>query len=226
MRKNVAGIITPFDKSIYELKLNCTKPHFDIPYDVSLLKYSKINKEKKDFTHILVNNCADSTTLEMLEILSKFKDENIKISTILSYIAAGQENCKEEIIKTGQDLFGNKFSAIEEFLPLEKYAEFLNGVDIYISNQNRQQGQGNASFLLSQGKKVYIKADTSVYKRYAELGIFYSDTNLIKNLDFKEFININSEIQEKTVEKLKQRQSIDFILKQWREFLLYGGNCE
>ncbi len=218
VRSNVAGILTAFDKEVYETRYGSCKEYFDITYPHDMDETMLVEQDPKDYVHIQINNSADVTTLEMLDILSKFKDENIKISTILSYKTVGDDDAKLKIMKKGYEIFGSKFNPIIEFMSREDYANHLASVDIYISNQNRQQGNGNASFICSLGHKVFVKSDTSVYKKYNPLGIRYYDTYDIPNMSFEEFCHMDKDETALSVKLLKERMKDETKVKQWSEF--------
>lgn len=103
-------------------------------------------------------------------------------------------------------------------MPREEYTEFQNNIDIYISNQNRQQGNGNASYLLALGKKVYVKSDTSVYKHYQKEGITYFDTYTIAQLSFEEFISYDEKVKQKSIDVMFRRSAEETKVKQWQDF--------
>lgn len=219
VRKNLAGILTSFDNEVFRNKYNVNLPCYDVTYPHEI-KEDMItqNLKQRDVVHIQINNSADSTTLEMLDILSKFKDENIKISTILSYITVGQRDFRIQIIKKGYEIFGNKFNPIIDFLPKEDYVNHLASVDIYISNQDRQQGNGNSTFIYSLGGKVFLKNNTSVYKKYNSIGINIFDTYTISNLNFEEFCSFDENEKQKSILILKERMKDETKIKQWRDF--------
>lgn len=188
IRSHFKGYLTGPDKEEtqkrYHTNDNFFFTFYSFPVDRNLLAHVEI--PKKDFIQIQINNSCDKSTITQLEVLSKFKHENIKIVTIVSY---GDLQYKDEIITKGKEIFGNKFSAIEEFFPPKKYCEHLACNDILILAQNRQQGGGNiyASFFL--GKKVFINSDVSTYSflMNQEHFVVY-DTYSIPNLSFHDFI--------------------------------------
>ncbi len=220
VRKNVAGILTAFDKEVYEEKYIKPKKYFDLTYPHSKCELDLLPIKNEGYTHIQVNNSEDETSLEMLDILAKFKDENIRVSTILSYKSAGHKDVSDEIIEKGYAIFKDKFNPIKDYLTKEEYAKHLATVDIYISNQNRQQGNGNASVICSLGKKVYTKSETSVYKKYNALGIKYYNTYTIKELTFEEFIFQDEKVKEESVRKIKERMKDETKVEQWKNFFL------
>ena len=219
VRKNVAGILTSFDKEVYEDKYGKCKSYYDVTYPHEI-KENMIthNRKENGVVHIQINNSADETTLEMLDILSKFKDEPIKISTVLSYVTVGQEDFRMQIMKKGYELFGDKFHPLIEFIPKEEYVNHLASIDIYISNQNRQQGNGNATFIYSLGGKVFLKNNTSVYKKYNSIGIKIFDTYQIKDMSFQDFCHFDEEEKKKSISLLKERMKDETKVYQWKEF--------
>ena len=219
VRKNLAGILTSFDREVYEQKYKTLLPCFDVtyPHDITANMISK-NLKKDGEIHIQINNSTDVTTLEMLDILSKFKNEAIKISTILSYVTVGQDDSSLQIMKKGYEIFGDKFNPIIEFMPKEEYVNHLASVDIYISNQNRQQGNGNSTFIHSLGGKVFLKSDTSVYKKYNSIGMKIFDTYEISNMNFEEFCAFDENEKQKSISILKERMKDETKVKQWKEF--------
>lgn len=148
-------------------------------YPSNLYKEYNIISKKHDTINIQIGNSATSTNnhLFILEKLLKYKDENIKIYVPLSY---GEKEYAEVIIEEGKKLFGDKFIPITEFMPFEKYLEFLSKIDIAIFAHNRQQGMGNIITLLGLGKKVYISSDTTPWELFNEIGVKVYD---VKNLD-------------------------------------------
>ena len=218
VKKNVKAVITNFDKELYHKKYNKDKKVLALPFYPSVINNAILDsafKIDKDYISIQINNSADISTIEMLDILSKFKNENIKIYTILSY---GMTKFNNEIISKGTNILGNKFIAITEYLTPEQYAQHLKNIDILILNQNRQQGVGNIRCSLYLGNKVFIRNEVSTFNGFLEKGYKIFDTNKIKDIDFKEFILISNE------EKVNNRKLVESyfdntdIKKSWEIF--------
>lgn len=216
VRKGFAGIITSFDRAIYIEKYGANR-FYDVAYAHEMTQEMARAHVRAvgDPIHIQINNSADVTTLEMLEQLARFKDEKIRVTTILSYLSNGQPDCRLEIIRRGQQIFGDSFNPILQFMETSDYASHLATVDIYISNQNRQQGNANAAYICSKGGKVFVKSDTSVYCTYNKLGIRYFDTYQIPNMTFAQFIAREDAERVQTTELLQQRMSPNFKRAQW-----------
>lgn len=219
VRRGFAGVITAFDRDVYVARHGNGPRFFDAAYPHEMNEEmidSGLAMRKPGQIHIQINNSADETTLEMLDILARFREEDIKISTVLSYLSHGQDDSRLQILRKGDANFGAKFNPIMRFIPLAEYASHLATVDVYISNQNRQQGNGNAAFICSLGGKVFVKSDTPVYQTYAKLGIHYFDTHDIPALSFEQLVARDPDEKVRTTAQLRERMSEGYKVRQWR----------
>ena len=218
VKNNVKAVITNFDKDVYHKKYNPDKKVLAYPFYPSVIQKKYLDnaiRVENDCITVQINNSADFSTIEMLEILSKFASENIRITTILSYAKTG---FSEEIIKKGKELFGDKFNAITEYMPPKEYAEHLKNINILVLNQNRQQGVGNIRCNLYLGNKVFIKKEITTYKGFKDKGFIVFDTNEINSMDFKTFTDMK-ETEKETNKKLIQSYFDNTeILKSWEVF--------
>ena len=196
VRQNVYGIGSPCDNDLVRQKYGDNHSFFDtamvvFPTNKNInLKQLRENRIQNSLITIQINNSADDSTIEMLDVLSKFRNENIHIKTILSY---GKTIYKQDIINKGNELFGDKFSYMEKVVSPEDYAKYLSNNDILILNQNRQQGVGNTISSIILGTKVFIRSEitTTQYLEKHEIIIF--DANKIKDMSFREFCDISQE---------------------------------
>lgn len=189
VRANVYAYITGGDRDIVTKVYGSGQKRFfsaSYIFPVNLDMLNSTKKSQREKLVIQINNSSDVSTLEMLDVLAKFKDENIIIKTILSY---GNLEFKDEIIKKGKRVFRDKFEYLDKILPPNEYAQHLANIDILILNQNRQQGVGNTQSSLYLGNKVFIRSDVTTYKDFNSCGIKIYDSKEIINLDFNEFIN-------------------------------------
>jgi len=131
-------------------------------YPSNLYKEYDIKPKSHSIINIQLGNSATDTNnhIEVLEkLLIKYKDKNIKIYVPLSY---GDKEYAKIVISEGRKLFGEKFVPLTEFMPLEKYLEFLSRIDIAIFAHKRQQAFGNIITLLGMGKKVYLNKVSTI----------------------------------------------------------------
>ena len=154
-------------------------------YPSNLYKEYDLKSKKCKTINIQVGNSADYTNnhLEIFEKLKKYKNEDINIFVPLSY---GNQEYAKDVIKKGNEIFKNKFTALTHLMPLEKYIEFLGAIDIAIFAHKRQQTMGNASTLLGLGKKVYMRGDTTSFHFFSDIGVKVFD---IDNIELKALSN-------------------------------------
>ena len=131
-------------------------------YPSNLYKEYDIKPKEHNTINILLGNSATKTNehFEVLDKLAKYKNDNIKIYAPLSYGGDGKEYAKEVILK-GKEIFGDKFIALTEFMPFEKYLEFLGTIDISIFAHKRMQAFGNIITLIGLGKTIYLNGNVS-----------------------------------------------------------------
>ena len=139
--------------------------------------YVKTNRDEN--INIQLGNSAASSNnhIRILEELTRFKDKNIRIFLPLSY---GEKKYSERVIEKGEKLFGEKFIPLTEFMPYEKYLEFLMNIDIAIFAHRRQQGMGNIINLLGLGKKVYLRSDITPWGLFRDNNVKVYDVKDIQ----------------------------------------------
>lgn len=188
VRSNFKGYINDIDTKYAKEKYNISNITFHkafMPFPITKNMLNSCKKTEKEYIQIQINNSCDDSTLEILDVLSKFKNKNIKITTILSY---GKKHFKDEIIKKGKENFGDKFEYIENYMSPEEYSQHLAQNDILILNQNRQQGIGNTNASIYLGCKVYIKESTTTNSYLNNEGIKIYNTEDITSMSFEQFI--------------------------------------
>lgn len=130
--------------------------------------------------NVLIGNSADPSNnhLDIFSKLSKIHLGNRKVFVPLSY--GGNEFYKSLVIKKGQELFGDNFVPLINFMALEKYNEILLSCGTLIFNHVRQQGVGNIIIMGYLGAKIYLNPKSPVYGYYKDLGMHI---NSLKKLD-------------------------------------------
>jgi len=167
-------------------------------------------KKNNNIIYIQIGNSADPTNnhFEILERLSKYKDENIKIYAPLSY---GDMAYAEKVIKEGKKIFKDKFIPLTDFMQFDKYLEFLSNIDIAIFAHNRQQAMGNIITLLGLGKKVYMRSNITPWQMFEELGVKVFD---VENIELS---LLDEKTKKKNIEKIKIYFSEENLKKQLEE---------
>lgn len=128
----------------------------------------------KDTVNILVGNSALPTNnhLDAFGLLYKYSEQNIKIICPLSY---GIPEYGRQVQENGQRLFGEKFHAITQFMPVGDYLTLLREVDIAVFSHTRQQAMGNTIALLGEGKTVFLNPGTTQWDFFMEKKIQVCD---------------------------------------------------
>ena len=186
-------------------------------YPNSLYKDLKLDNffSNKDELYIQIGNSGDpeNNHYDILNKLSKFKDDRIKIYCILSY--GGSEVYKRDLIKYGNEIFKEKFIPILNFMKLDEYMKFISNIDIAIFAHKRQQGVGNISSFLSMEKTVYLREDVTTYEDFINLGIKIKSFEKINELEKLEIFN--KEILRENKEIMKREFSEERLKEQWQE---------
>ena len=185
VRQNFRGYLASYDAQVLRDRynaINIIKVYIPCPITAEMLYI--VSHVSGTCVQIQINNSCEESTLGMLEVLSRFRDRDIRITTVLSY---GDMRFKDRILQLGYKLFKEKFKPILEYMPAIEYAKHLASNDIFILNQNRQQGCGNILISLCAGVKVFIKSTTTPYKTYTDDGMAIGNTDDIANMSFEEF---------------------------------------
>ena len=165
---------------------------------VSLKTRQYSQKSSKTEFSVIVGNSGYKNNFhkEIFHLLKNHEvNSKIKVTCPLAY---GNQDYINEVIKFGQELFEENFIPLLSFMPLEEYYSVLNGVDSGIFAHDREQGTGNVIPLLGMGKKVYLRATTTQWKTYLNLGL--------KIFDYKDFDTYE-------MSKSDQKQNIEIVSK-------------
>jgi hypothetical protein len=162
----------------------------------------KIDRDDKHI-NILIGNSADPSNnhLDIFSKIEKYKDKSVRVFVPLSY---GNEEYAQQVIDDGVRVFGDRFVAMREFMPLDKYIEFLMSIDIAIFGHERQQAMGNIITLLGFGKKVYIKSSITTWEELKYLGVEVFDYECIESSDI---LDKAKEDIENNINVIKERYS-------------------
>lgn len=150
---------------------------FLLPYsnpDPSIYKNLDGSQRKFAETRIMIGHSGSPIInhIAILNALSAYKNENLKICLILSY-GLGQAY-HDEVMRCAFDLFGkNKVEVIKDFMELNQYIAYLNTIDIAIFDVTGSAALGNITKLLHLKKKLFFKRNS-----------FFDDMMQQENIDF------------------------------------------
>lgn len=189
---------------VYNSKAEYIQILYPIPVNLEDLVDLK-TKSPEITKKILIGNSADPSNnhLEMLEMLSGFCQENIKIYCPLSYSI--DQSYIDSVVKKGHEIFDEKFIPLLTMMNTREYALFLNDMDIAVMNHRRQQGLGSIMPLLYLGKKLFLRSETSSYPFLTNAGCIIFDTCSMNRSNFDQFIFIHKtscEANKNVIEKM------------------------
>lgn len=147
------------------------KVYYSYVYESNIFKPLKEKAVPlKEEIVVLVGNSASHANehQDIFIKLKKLPQQNFKIICPLSY---GNRKNKLQVMELGKKMFGDRFIALTDFLPIDEYNEIMSQVDIVMFNHKRQQAVGNIVTLLGLGKKVYLQPCASHTQYFRSLGL-------------------------------------------------------
>lgn len=175
------------------------KIHPAIVYESNIFKHKELDHFNNDGPlKVMVGNSASDSNdhPEVFFKLKEMSDQNFEIISPLSY---GNKKNKQRVIKLGKELFGERFHALESFMPLDEYNQMISKIDIVVFNHRRQQALGNIVTFLGYGKKVYLHPETSLAKYFKEKGVKFFD---LKDFSFDRISDVDREINIRIIKEL------------------------
>jgi len=215
------GAVCPLvsnDFSVLEKAIGPCPNYFEAYYSFREIKeLPSVPRLRKGPVKVLLGNSANPSNnhIEAIEWIADFKHEQIKIFCPLSY--GGSKAYVEKVVRAGKLLLGDKFHPIVDMMPIEKYFEFLDGIDVLIFNHHRQQGLGNLIHMLLQGKPIYIRKDSSTFVSMKEMGIELRDSCQIPKMSFSEFSRlIPLEVIKMNLKSYREHRSGETSIANWK----------
>lgn len=142
---------------------------------------------KSNFLRVMIGHSAFRFLHHIPNLLrlSKFKNENIIISLVLTY---GSKDYAEEVIYKAEEIFGKeKVEVIKENKSFEDYVNYIKSIDIAILDYKHQAALGNLFLLMYFGKKVFLNPKGILYQGAISEGWKPYSTECIEKIDFNEF---------------------------------------
>jgi len=203
--------------SFYKSKARYLPILYPLPVDVSQLDNVK-NIPKEGAFSVMIGNSGDPTNnhLEMIELLSVFRNEDMKVFCPMAY--GGTHEYRELVISKGISTFGDNFIPWLEMKGKQEYAQQLEQIDVAIMNHKRQQGLGNILALLYLGKKVFIRKEVSSYSF-----LMRNNCNIypVESLKVLEFCDFHKPMEEKvtTISNVGKIMQMDYTANLWKNLL-------
>lgn len=212
--KNVKAINALLESDYLQVKdayhFNCERLVAPYPFIPNI----NSDKEKHDSFNIQVCHSGSiyMNTLELLDELSIYKDENIKIYAGLSY--DDPINIKA-ILEKGNKIFKDKFIPITEYMNPEQYANYVNNLDMMIFNSDIQQGLANAYLGFASGVKIVYKKNSVLYNFFKKDKFVFSTVEEILKDKKKLYKKLTKEEIKNNYDKAYVMFDIDKQLKNW-----------
>ncbi len=189
---------------------------YSLPVDFEGLDKNAV-KCNDNTIRFLVGNSGDPSNLhfEALDLLSKFKNDDIEVICILSYGATAEY--QKAVIEYGTNIYGSKFKPICDYMNGETYGRLLSTINVAIMNHKRQQGLGNIFPLLYIGCKVFMRSDITSYQFFKRMECEIHDIYELSNYN----INILSQHESHNNNKniIKQLLSRENCMAVWKNLL-------
>lgn len=179
--------------------------------------------QSNNVVRIIVGNSATITNQhkEALELLSKFRNEEIEIYLPLSYGTGEFQEYANDVISYAQSIFGDKVFPVQEKMNGEEYLGFLGQMHVGIFNNNRQQAMGNISQLVMMGTKVYIRDDTKMWGHFNDLGCKLFNIKDINNMStIKELYLQPEDVKENNMKVIEARHSMNNKVEMWAKMFV------
>ena len=154
----------------------------------------------------------------MLQALSRYADWDIQLFIPLSY-GEEDEEYKCEVAATAKDIFGTKAFILREFMPREKYLDFLEDIDIAVFANQFDHGMGNIRNLLAMGKKVYTSRGLVLRKEFASWGVTLYDFETVSETLMDE---MPEELRLRNMRILAEKCSKAALIESWRSVFEYS----
>lgn len=191
MRKSTYRKITHFASYIYEDFEYFSKDHPNnyrfVPFNFcSIDQYVPDVKRRilNDANNILVGNSisAECNHVDAFHLIKPYINEE-DVHVPLNY--GTDYRYRDEVLEKGNEILGNNFNAIVNFVPLNEYIDLTCTCSVGIFYHKRQQAMGNILAMLYLGCRIYLSFENPTYKYFKRNGfVVFSLEN-----DFKQFRN-------------------------------------
>lgn len=170
----------------------CYPPSFD---DLRFPSLKNVDTKKSEVI-VMVGHSANKSLnhIKCIDILSKFKNENIKVFLPINY---GDMKYAERVISHAKEAFPQeKLIILDSFVKPDAYNSLLNNVDVCVFDTFRQLGLGNIYYLMACNKSIYLNADGIMYDYFKNIGLSVKrvlDIDKINCVEKLKFTNNNSD---------------------------------
>lgn len=192
--------------------------------DIGVAPRHSRNNESHSFNIILGNSATETNChLDALELLSKYKENNIKIYIPLSY---GDVQYAEIVKIKARSIFREKVVFLETFIPPEEYRKCLTQMDIGIFNNNRQQALGNLAYLFATGAKIYLNEDSPLWEIFTKLTFAVHPINNLGEICYEEFVDLDQNELDANAQKARKIYCEEHGVIGWNEVFALANSIK
>lgn len=152
--------------------------------------------------------------INILELLKRFKNENICIYLIFSY---ADSTYMKKVVDYVETNWPQKVKIITEFMPFSEYENFCSKMDIAIFDYVNSYAIGNVSLLFDLRKKLFFNRNGLWHKAFSDKNAPHMCTDELSTISFDEFKKPLVYAKEK-YEGLDS-DSFEMQLNDWRNLL-------
>lgn len=147
--------------------------------------------ERKTFKVMIGHNGGDGDNhFELIDLMEKYKNENVCFSFPLSY---GNKDRIKEIKKYAISHLGeDKCEFIEDFMPFSDYARYIKNVDVALMDQEYSNALGNITLLIYFKRKLYINENGDFARSFKKRNLVINYTSEIRKQTFSQFVHQDS----------------------------------
>ncbi len=167
---------------------------FHLPYvtEESFDSFNNIEKNiiKDNCLNVCVGHSAynNDRHFEIIDLLEKFKKENMKVYFMLSY---GKEEIKKRVSEYAKQKLGeDKTVIVDKFISLDEYKELLSKMNIAILAGKTSYAIGNINIFLRKGKTLYLAEKSVLDETFNIKKIQHHCIEEIRNMDYSEFATL------------------------------------
>ncbi len=231
LKKNVRVFvgIFPMDCMFYKRKYPATKAKvFYAPYSID--NENSINKvflthpvgnslKRKTINgktiNLLIGHQANPKLnhCEIIDYISRFKDENIQVYIPLSY---GDKKYADEVSEYAIQMLGDKVYIIRDYMSLDEYMSVLEKMDIAIFHVERQIALGNILPLIYLQKKIYLKSSGVMYEYFHGMSEAIQKSDDLIHITYEQLV---ADVDMASISKIIHTNVFDFESnkKRWED---------
>jgi hypothetical protein len=176
----------------------------------------------QDKVNILVGHRATDylNHLKLLQQLSSYAEEEIRIVCFLNYGSDDKEYIKQ-VIDLGESLFREKFVPITKLLSKEEYEGVMKSINISLIAGRKQAGLGAIYRTILYKGTVFLDNNGKNMEWLKYINVQAASIDDIPHYSFEEFISVvNAQQKEENQQRFLQFVNKERLLNEWKDFIL------